>query len=125
MQYPYLSGGDKGKLTVIAKVFLDPERTGSRGGYNRDKVSLRVAVAKKKFSKVNRPRSVELLTSNALLARTHKTRKVNGPGVMTLQPYRVTSHCAHNSTALVSLPSKPTNMLSLLTEPQPNTIPSL
>jgi hypothetical protein len=85
VQYPYLSGGDKGKLTVVAQVFLDPKRTGSRGGYNQDKVSLRVAVAKKKFSKVNRPRSVEVLTSTALLTRTQKTRKVSTPGVMTIK----------------------------------------
>ena len=80
VQYPYLSGGDKGETTVIVKVFLDPNAPEAVAGTTVDKVSLRVAVAKKKFSKVNRPRSVELLTSNALLARTHKTRKVSGPG---------------------------------------------
>lgn len=83
--------------TVVAEALLDPKRTGSRGGYNQDKVSLRVAVAKKKFSKVNRPRSVEVLTSTALLTRTQKTRKVSTPGVMTIKvplSTKVSSSCA-------------------------------
>src|SRR5690606_36365240 len=67
----------------VAKVFLDPERTTGRNGYTQDKVRLRVAGAKKKYSKVNKPRSAEVLTSTALLTRTHKTRTVSRPGVMT------------------------------------------
>jgi hypothetical protein len=85
VQYPYLSGGSKGKLTVVAQVFLDPKRTRARNGFAQDKVSMRVAVAKKKFSKVNKPRSVEVLTDSALLTRSNKTRKVSVPGVMTIK----------------------------------------
>lgn len=85
VQYPYLSGGSKGKLTVVAKVFVDPKRTSARNGYTQDRLTLRVAVAKRKYSKVSKPRSVEVLTDQALLVRTQKKRKVDGPGVMTIK----------------------------------------
>ena len=35
VQYPYLSGGKKGKLTVVAKVYVDPVRTRARKGCSR------------------------------------------------------------------------------------------
>ncbi len=85
VQYPYLSGGSKGKLTVVAKVFVDPVRTRSRTGLQQDRVRMKVAVGKKKFSKVKKPRSVALLPEGALLMRTHKTRKVEKPGVLTIK----------------------------------------
>ncbi len=85
VQYPYLSGGSKGKLTVVAKVFVDPKRTRASKGLRQDRVRLRVAVGKKKYSKVNKPRSVALLPDGALLMRTHKTRKVERAGVLTIK----------------------------------------
>ncbi len=85
IQYPYLSGGSKGKLTVVAKVYVDPRRTRARNGYKQDKLTMRLAVGKKKFSKVNKPRSVEVLTDDALLTRADKSRKVTKPGVMTFK----------------------------------------
>jgi hypothetical protein len=85
VQYPYLSGGKKGKLTVVAKVYLDPVRLRARAGLQQDRLRMRVAVSKKKFSKVNKPRSVALLPDSALLMRTHKTRKVDKPGVLTIK----------------------------------------
>jgi len=85
VQYPYLSPNGKGKLTVVAKVYVDPKRTSAKNGFTQDRVRLRVAVAKKKYSKVSKPRSVGVLTDAALLARGHQTRKVTQRGVMTIK----------------------------------------
>ena len=51
-------GGRKGRLTVVAKVYVDPKRTKARNGRKQDTLTLRVAVGKRKYSKVKKPRSV-------------------------------------------------------------------
>lgn len=85
IQYPYLSGGRKGRLTVVAKVYVDPKRTKARNGRKQDTLTLRVAVGKRKYSKVKKPRSVGVLPDSALLTRAHKKRKVTKAGLMTVK----------------------------------------
>lgn len=85
VQYPYLSGDNKGKLTVVAKLFVDPKRTRARKYVRQDRLTMRVAVGKKKYSRVAKPRSIEVLPDNALLMRAHQTRKVARSGVMTIK----------------------------------------
>ncbi|MEI2786179.1 MAG: hypothetical protein V9E82_10840 [Candidatus Nanopelagicales bacterium] len=85
VQFPYLAGGKRGRLTVVAKVYVDPKRSSTKRAHTQDRLRLRVAVAKKKYSQVKKPRSVEVLTDRALLARAHTTRKVERSGVMTLK----------------------------------------
>lgn len=85
VQYPYLSKGGNGKLTVVAKVFVDPKRMRATKSLRQDRLRMRVAVGMKKYTKVSKPRSVEVLPDSALLVRTHQTRKVAKVGVMTLK----------------------------------------
>ena len=70
---------------MVARIFVDPKRTRSSNGSAQDRVPMRVAVAMKKYSEAEKPRSVEVLPDSALLVRTHKTRKVTRAGVMTIK----------------------------------------
>ena len=85
VQYPYLADGENGRLTVVAKVFVDPKRTSAAKGRKQDKVTMRVAVGKKKYARVARPRSIEVLPDSALLTRKHTTRRATRNAVMTLR----------------------------------------
>lgn len=85
VQYPYLAKDGNGKFSVVAKVFVDPKRTRASNGLRQDRVRMRVAVGKKKYTLVNKPRSVEVLPDSALLMRSHQSRKVAKPGVMTMK----------------------------------------
>ena len=64
---------------MVARIFVDPTRTSSRNGYTQDKVSIRVAVAKKKYSEAEKPRSVEVLTDSALLTRSQQDPQSHPP----------------------------------------------
>lgn len=84
LQSPYLVG-PSGRMSVVAKVIVDAERTRARKNQRRDRVTMRVTVAKRSASRVHLLRSVEVLTEDNLLQRAHRTRTVARSGVLTLR----------------------------------------
>jgi len=100
VQPPYLKTLKNGRIALKGTVYVDALVPNKRAR-KQDKVTLRVAVAKKKHASVTRPSAIALLPASELLLRDSASYKVKKSGTFDVQftmPTRVSRDLARRTT---------------------------
>ena len=106
IQHPYLKQKSNGRLAVKATVYLDPFKGPNPKKYAQnaasDRLHFEVAVARNKFSKVNKPHAVGMLPDHALLSSKRVTSKIHKKGAQSISvtlPKKVSKKLLNRSFA--------------------------